>query len=1445
MINRPPPQTGPGRILTWGRVRNRYDNVVKYHHGSFDDLVEFGRPRGERKKGDNKNGRAIVAGIMCVGRHPDEPEKNPGRRRWRKKALAEGADILMIDVDGEAGRRELDGAAVDVACAGLTCIRYSTYSHGVPGKGHRERIILPLKRRLAPEEHPNLYQWAIEWFSACGVGKLDTGCKDITRLMYTPGDVDPRSTIDPWYYKQEGAWLDPDALPDGQSVGQIIEAQRRAAAEAEAQRQRDAAARRARRRTRFGGRRVALDPSARADSMLSWACDEIRSAGEGERHKTACRVAFAIGGWVGAGVLDRTKAVGDLTCALASVYTRKEASFQDCERRVAHQVDVGAKSPWTIDEDLDAPSPRRSLARNRPPTPEVEADNDDGADAEADDDQAPSPIHKPDPDAVAEEAPPRRRPRRTVTDPELPLMEGRVAVGRALRDALERGGATVIKVPPGGGKSYAARIEGLALLKERGGKAVIRLPDNDNVDEKLIEYREAASPLDLSVARAVVRNEHTCPVRWREVQAAARVHPDGAMRVCRNCPLFPDENGQSECPFWRSKFAEADADIRLETHAFGQMRSPYTWQAGVRVSWSQFWKAREEGGLYRPHVVRTPNGAVVGVRQDNAGQPIPELEEGPYPRWTAQSKRDVAAWIGQRLWGQDDMGVDAVRKRLAHDNHVDRVFIDWSHIVHVSKDHEPGTRMVPHHYYKGEGWHQGWHLTVRPAGDVGGAPMPLIALTETPSIDEASQGRIMAWIARAWGVDATLAHVEEHARAHIDERPYRYLVIDENPWGAVRYGGEFTREQLHELVDAGELEGPWSAVTRAMIKAEASGEGLTSEQLEEVARAATLDVQTTYAHSAEVLDHALDQMREADILACLADAPDWQAVAALASCVASGWVGAYVTKTGRLAVARTQPIDLEPFETVVAIDATTTNLVASALYKAAQDVDRLDFRQVHIRMPSHLEVLHIDYNTGSRSHVWGEDAPDRRRAGAVWLASVARYGSAPGCLNITHKRWLEEGWTAPTLIEAEASGASNIYHGAGEARGSNRYQTHHTARIDAWHVPAQAKVQDAQMLAQMLGLDWRELDEERRAELIGEAEWQLVGAAIEQGAARIRPFDASTKTPKRLVFVDTRPPECWGFTTTERIDPDMLVWQTLGQLPDQRGDDDRATSWPLVADVVARVVDAHGGVYVPGCDLDGPDPTTIRELAPAPSQWPGIGQRWLIDSDTTTADYVATRLKSWIRYHFGRSTRRFAAAAGVVAAVVEHDRPGRGWAAFINPNTPLDRGALESQLAHRGVTRYRLIVDGEAGDWVRMRATTCPLREALSQIRGLDALHDDVPLAAVYDEVAKLADASARSVRRWVADARLEGEDSRACLIRLWHDAVALDRADRVDELATRLHEPAVVADLGRYRVPLDGSARERASTLWDRALGPCPVPRHLARTWARLHDKVEVDGVS
>jgi len=379
-------QAAPAKTLHWSTVSDTYDNITKPHSGTVADLyatLEAWQRRSSQSSA--KGGVAIIGARFTQGPHTGKNAADyPGEQRWRLLTRVQDCTLLMLDIDGATCSVEAARSPWAEVCR----IDWSTHSHGVPSKpGLRMRLLMPYARHVSDQEHRVIYAWAVDRMTAAGVDKMDLGTKDPTRLMYGPGSVSRESLREPWLCFADGPFLDPDNLPGGGSVGELLAAidaakeAKEAAREAErVEREREAQRRIAERGVRDAFEKAEDEsgsicptvqlylPDLDPKRVLAWAervaqklVQDIATSTAGDRHYTARDAALFFGN-----VLAGLDELGACLTAEAKERVSWSSEVSGIEGRVrdmeAEAVSVGDNDPtraravqWGVDQGRGQP----------------------------------------------------------------------------------------------------------------------------------------------------------------------------------------------------------------------------------------------------------------------------------------------------------------------------------------------------------------------------------------------------------------------------------------------------------------------------------------------------------------------------------------------------------------------------------------------------------------------------------------------------------------------------------------------------------------------------------------------------------------------------------------------------------------------------------------------------------------------------------------------------------------------------------------------------------------------------------------------------------------------------------------------------------------------------------------------------------------------------------
>ncbi len=181
----------------------------------------------------------------------------------------------------------------------------------------------------------------------------------------------------------------------------------------------------------------------------------------------------------------------------------------------------------------------------------------------------------------------------------------------------------------------------------------------------------------------------------------------------------------------------------------------------------------------------------------------------------------------------------------------------------------------------------------------------------------------------------------------------------------------------------------------------------------------------------------------------------------------------------------------------------------------------------------------------------------------------------------------------------------------------------------------------------------------------------------------------------------------------------------------------------------------------------------------------------LYKEEGTAPVNLSSRINSWCRKRF-RSWRKFAEACGVEATQIHlQDRPPL--TVLHRPDT-LPLPCLEAHLAHLEQRVYRFT---KAAPWTALGGMFDEEDRLLFALWPLvRADFANQHLTTLYQTLAITADVTVRTVHNWIQARCLEGEDNRACLVRLW----AIVRAWREAEIREEA-ERMVMEQYGRTGV--------------------------------------------
>jgi hypothetical protein len=556
--------------------------------GTVDDLEALLRRHGQTVEG--KEGPAIVVSGFVAG-EGQTPGTKGKRGRFRQEHLVAETWLLGLDFDSRPG----DWRAIVAPLLGFDGIAYATHSHTRPGKGEapRFRLLVPYSRSVTPAEHRALVAWAAAY---CGGGN-DESCSDPTRLFYTPRRQAHDATEAPWIERFHGPRLDPDNLPDGQTVAGLLAA----AAHRKPTAPPDAVELKGADRVRTAATVAAPGAGRWARAALERECDAVASMAEGGRNNRLNASAFALGQLVAGGYLSADTVTGALLAAAHRCGLTTQEAQQTIDSGLSAGIDSGPRHP----EASATARAKRSLT------------------------------------VLQDDAVP------------MPLEDARTRLLEKVAEALHRHGRVAIAADPGVGKTTALR-EQLPNLYLAGKTVRWALPTNDLAEEierearRVMSDAEAMSDAMLGAAlagirQALKRTEDNC-LSFKAVNAARRAGgDDGVQATCRACPHHPNnaEGAAGLCGFFVAKRAESEAPrpwLVFTTHELEAKRQAAAAATALHLqAFQRAAAAKAEGPprRYRPGAQWGDDGLYLLPVADDAGSPPPELEGPPKEREAA------------------------------------------------------------------------------------------------------------------------------------------------------------------------------------------------------------------------------------------------------------------------------------------------------------------------------------------------------------------------------------------------------------------------------------------------------------------------------------------------------------------------------------------------------------------------------------------------------------------------------------------------------------------------------------------------------------------------------------------------------------------------------------------------------------------------------------------
>lgn len=502
-------------------------------HASFAELAAVLAEHGNTRTG--KDGPAVVMSAFREGQGTTRSTRGQ-EGRFRQEALISETWLLGLDFDSRPDTPSK--VLAPLASCGLAHIAYSTHSHGrldyLRAKARKElasrfegnaldleveryarapryRVLVRLARSVSPAEYRVLWSWLDRYLG----GGSDHACSDPTRLYFTPRRAADDARAPPWVNYSPGVALDPDALPDGTVVADLLS--ETAAAGRAAPRATLAPAEQTRRRTEAlalpEGQRT--EAARKARRILEAAVDRVRTTPEGGRRKRLFATACRIGEW--------SHVLGPAG----------EAAWRDA------LLDAARHLPDVHDHTRQVDN---GIARGRGNPVDVRAEDTNRAPAEA----------------------PLR----------VPLAEARERLVQLVRRAANTPGVTAIAADPGVGKTSAVVAEIPALLAA-GKRIRLAVPSNRLAREVLADVRRAivdSGDIVSTCGPEPKRTARNC-VNFAAVNAGRRAAgPGGARAVCRECDLHPRQSDPGACRFFAER-ASGGYDVTVTTHALEVSRA--------------------------------------------------------------------------------------------------------------------------------------------------------------------------------------------------------------------------------------------------------------------------------------------------------------------------------------------------------------------------------------------------------------------------------------------------------------------------------------------------------------------------------------------------------------------------------------------------------------------------------------------------------------------------------------------------------------------------------------------------------------------------------------------------------------------------------------------------------------------------------------------------------
>lgn len=303
----------------WATIKSKTDaESPKNRAGTLADFVT---DLAMGKDHQAKDGHAVIG--AAFGTVPND------KGHFRHKANIKAVFVLLYDMDHktpEDVQKSFD------AFRGTAVVAMSSWRNGTSEKegeppDTRFRMFLPLARAVSVDEQGALWKWGASKLAAVCSSPPDSAAKDASRLFFGLRAKNPKAVSDPWLKVIEGAPLNPDALPGGGSVADLLKPKDPPKPKTPEKKTRKSA--------NDNREKYLL-------AALDKACDAVRDATiGGGSHETLLKECHAIGGFLNYGVFSFDDALNRIVGAAVS------AGFPDHEaRRVAKDgLTEGQKKP--------------------------------------------------------------------------------------------------------------------------------------------------------------------------------------------------------------------------------------------------------------------------------------------------------------------------------------------------------------------------------------------------------------------------------------------------------------------------------------------------------------------------------------------------------------------------------------------------------------------------------------------------------------------------------------------------------------------------------------------------------------------------------------------------------------------------------------------------------------------------------------------------------------------------------------------------------------------------------------------------------------------------------------------------------------------------------------------------------------------------------------------